>query len=145
MNVLSANMKLLVGAIVLAGATAYLAYLGASSSWQYYVLVDECVDACGELAGKRVRVNGRVAADSLKMRDDRRGADFSLTGDREVLTVVCRGTLPDNLAENIEVVVEGTLDSNGVLKGDKVLTKCASKYQAEGAAAVARRNSNRQR
>lgn len=136
MTRLSANLKLLAGIVVLTSVTAYLAYLGATSNWQYYVLVDECVDSCGQLAGKRVRVNGRVALDSLRVRDDRRLATFTLAGDREMLPVACRGPLPDNLKEDIEVVVEGTLEPSGTLRGDKVLTKCASKYQAEGKAAA---------
>ena len=36
--------------------------------------------------------------------------------------------MPDNLAEDIDVVVEGTLQANELL-GDKVITRCASKYQ----------------
>jgi cytochrome c-type biogenesis protein CcmE len=38
--------------------------------------------------------------------------------------------LPDNLVEGIDVVVEGTLEKQGRLRGEKVMTRCASKYQA---------------
>lgn len=130
------NAKLYVGAAILAGTTAYLAYLGATTSWQYYVVVDECVASAPQLTGKRIRVNGRVAPGSLIIRDDRRMAAFTLVGTDKSLGVQCRGPLPDNLRTDIEVVVEGTLLADGRLSGDKVLTKCASKYEAEGRAAA---------
>lgn len=131
------NLKLIAGATILAGTTAYLAYLGASTSWQYYVHVEECCQDAPHLVGQRVRVNGKVAADSLAIRDDRRSATFTLTGGESCLPVECKGPLPDNLKEDIEVVVEGTLSREGVLQGDKVLTKCASKYQTAAATSVA--------
>lgn len=124
------NLKLIAGATILAGTTAYLAYLGASTSWQYYVHVEECCADSDRLVGQRVRVNGKIAGQSLDIRSDRRWATFTLTGGEACLPVECRGPLPDNLKENIDVVVEGTLTRDGVLRGEKVLTKCASKYEA---------------
>ena len=53
---MSANAKLTLCAAVIAATLAYLAYLGASSSWQYYVLVDECVAQADELHGKRLLI-----------------------------------------------------------------------------------------
>jgi cytochrome c-type biogenesis protein CcmE len=44
------------------------------------------------------------------------------------LHATCRCALPDNLAENIDVVVEGMLQADEI-HGDKVITRCASKYQ----------------
>lgn len=123
--------KLVVGAGILALATAYLAYLGASTSWRYYVLVDECTQTGDALVGQRLRVSGRVAENSLVVRQDRSLATFTLEGRQSQLQVSCQGPLPDNLAEDMDVVVEGTIEQNGLLRGDKVMTRCASKYQAD--------------
>jgi cytochrome c-type biogenesis protein CcmE len=128
---MSPHAKLGLGAAIVACATCYLAFLGASTSWQYYVHVDECVQERSQFIGRRIRVSGRVAANSLKIHDNRRRAEFVLRGEKSSLEVSCKGLLPDNLAEDIDVVVEGTLDQAGHLHGDKVLTRCASKYQAE--------------
>jgi len=38
------------------------------------------------------------------------------------------GNAADNLAENMDVVVEGTLQDDGI-RGYKVITRCASKYE----------------
>lgn len=132
---MSPQSKLIVGAAVVAGATAYLAWLGASASWQYYVLVDECVRSPDTFLGQRMRVSGRVVPASLDISADRNSATFALQGDRSILQVTCQGLIPDNLAEDMEVVVEGTLSEPDCLRGDKVITRCASKYQAESAEA----------
>lgn len=124
--------KLAIGAAVLALATAYLAYLGASTSWRYYVHVDECTRSPDTFVGQRLRVSGRIGASTLVVRQDRSLATFTLHGMHSQLSVSCRGPLPDNLAEEMEVVVEGTLQSDGQLQGQKVLTRCASKYEAGG-------------
>jgi cytochrome c-type biogenesis protein CcmE len=131
---MSTHLKLAIGVTVLACATAYLAYLGASTSWRYYVLVDECFADRGRLAGQRLRVSGRVAAHSLILAEDRSTAKFELTGAQHRLSVSCPGPLPDNLAEDMDVVVEGKLHTSGRLVGDKVLTRCASKYEAASVA-----------
>lgn len=126
------SAKMAAAATVLALATAYLAYLGASTSWRYYVHVDECTQSPEMFVGQRLRVSGRVGASTLVVRPDRSLATFMLHGISSQLRVSCRGPLPDNLTEEMEVVVEGTLQSDGQLQGDKVLTRCASKYEASG-------------
>ena len=133
---MSAGVKLTIAALLVATAIGYLAFLGAASSWQYYLSVDEAVADAPHLTGKRIRVSGRVEAGSLTMVDDRRQANFELVGESQKLLATCRCALPGNLAENIDVVVEGTLQSDGIL-GRKVITRCASKYkQKETATAL---------
>ena len=129
---MSPQFKLAVAATLTACATAYLAYLGASTSWRYYLLVDECVENGEKFIGQRLRVSGRVATESLQLSDDRNSASFVLCGQQSKISVSCRGPLPDNLAEDMDVVVEGTINENGTVQGEKVLTRCASKYEATG-------------
>ncbi len=57
---------------------------------------------------------------------------FCLQGQTGTLDVVYQGPLPDNLAESMDVVVEGRCESGGRIVGDKVLTRCASKYESSG-------------
>ena len=125
--------KLILGALVLLAVTAYVAYLGASSSWQYYLTVDECAADLNQFAGRRVRVSGTVAPGSLQMGQDRKSATFLLEGSTDTLTAICDGPLPlpDNLAEGITVVVEGSVSPGGSLNAEKVLTRCASKYESQ--------------
>jgi cytochrome c-type biogenesis protein CcmE len=129
---MSVRAKLLLGATVLLGVTAYVAYLGASSSWQYYLTVDECAADLAHFTGRRVRVSGSVAAGSLQIDKDRKRGTFVLQGSTSGLTTICNGSLPlpDNLAENIAVVIEGSV-ADGSLHAEKVLTRCASKYESQ--------------
>ena len=84
------RQKTRVASLVVAVATAYMAYLGASSSWQYYMTADECLANVAEVAGRRVRVSGKIAPQTLRIAADRLGATFSLAGSR----ASCRSSAP---------------------------------------------------
>ncbi len=129
---MTATHRLCVGGIVIVLATTYLAYLGASSSWQFYLTVDELVADAASFGDSRLRISGKIAPDSLQIAPDRTQASFVLQGAISELSVKCSGPIPDNLAEEIEVVVEGRLQSAGIVQGNKVLTRCASKYSSSG-------------
>jgi cytochrome c-type biogenesis protein CcmE len=131
--VMTTTSKLLLAAVVAVGTTAYVAYSAASSSWQYYVSVDECMANDAPRQGDRIRVNGTIAKDSLQIAADRTEASFALAGTKRDLPVICPGPLPDNLHDELQVVVEGRLDESGILRGEKLLTRCASKYAARSA------------
>jgi cytochrome c-type biogenesis protein CcmE len=120
--------KVLLAAAVMIAVIGYLVFLGASSPWQYYLFVDECYTQQNQWQGKMLRVNGRVTDGSLRISPDRRSATFALEGKTHKIAVACAGPLPDNLAEGIEVVVEGKLQPDGGLQGERVITRCASKY-----------------
>lgn len=122
------SIKLTIGGLVVAGVTVYMAYVGAAASWQYYLTVDECAANAAKFVGSRVRVSGKIAADSLAITADRRQATFKLQGQTGKFDVRCQGLLPENLAEDMDVVVEGRLERADLLRGEKVLTRCASKY-----------------
>jgi cytochrome c-type biogenesis protein CcmE len=124
------SRKLAIGALIVTGMTVYLAYLGAASSWQYYLTVDECLGDLNHLGQARIRVSGKIVPHSLEIAENRKHAQFALEGTAGDLKVTCAGSLPDNLAERLDVVVEGRLDKSGILRGEKVLTRCASKYKS---------------
>ncbi len=126
----NAERKLAFAAIVVTCVIGYMAFVGGSTTWQYYLSVEECLAGSPSLLGKRIRVNGTVIPDSLSIAEGRKSATFRLEGTEQNLSVVCSGPLPDNLAEGMQVVVEGELQRAGWLRGEHVLTRCASKYQA---------------
>jgi cytochrome c-type biogenesis protein CcmE len=128
---MTARRKLAIGSVVLTGLTAYVAYLGAAASWQYYLTVDECLAGAGSLGQNRVRVSGGVAPGSLRIAPDRRQAHFSMEGTERNLHVTRKGPLPDNLAEGAEVIAEGRFDDMGTLQADKLITRCAGKYRSQ--------------
>jgi cytochrome c-type biogenesis protein CcmE len=136
-NRMSTAVKLGIAACIVTCVTAYMAYLGTTTSWKYYLTVDECLADAPELMKHRMRVNGKIVVGSLNIATSRQQATFKMCGTGRELPVSCVGPLPDNLAEDMDVVVEGRLDESGHLLGDKVLTKCASKYAPEARTAAA--------
>lgn len=128
---MSTAVKLGIAACIVAAVTIYMAYLGTTTSWKYYLTVDECLADAPALIKQPMRVNGKIVVGSLEIAPSRQQATFKLCGSSRELPVSCVGPLPDNLAEDMDVVVEGRLDDAGQLIGDKVLTKCASKYATE--------------
>jgi len=139
MAAISTGRKLAIAGLVIAGATAYMAYLGASSSWQYYMTVRECVENAREVGGRRIRVSGTILPGSLVVAPDRQEARFTLGEAGRSLPVVCTGQLPDDLspAKAMEVVVEGRMEGDCQFRGDKLITRCASKYNARKKEATA--------
>lgn len=128
---MTTTVKLGIAGCIVAGVTAYMAYQGTATSWKYYLTVDECQADIAALIHQRVRVNGKVAVGSLAISEHGKRATFQMQGTKHQLPVICNGSLPDNLAEDMDVVVEGRLDKTGVLQGENVLTRCASKYESE--------------
>ena len=129
--------RLLLCAVVISASIAYAVYLGASSSWQYYLQVDEFVAQVDQFRGKRLRLSGRVAIGSLQASSEHREANFVLEGSQHKLPVSYRGSLPDNLAEGRDVVVEGSLAGDGHFQCETVITRCASKYASKEASNAA--------
>lgn len=123
--------KLGIAAFVIAGVTAYMAYIGSASGWTYFLTVEECLSRAPALVNQPIRVSGKIVSGSLQIAPSRDRATFRIGQASDELPVSCTGTLPDNLREGSEVVVEGTLDDSGTLCGTKVLTRCASKYASE--------------
>ncbi len=126
-----ADMRFVAGSIVIIGAIIYVAFVGVSSNWSYYVTVDECAAGIEELRGCRLRVSGKVAEDSLVISADRGTASFDLVGRTGRMPVRCRNSVPDSLEEGREVVVEGRLTTEDVIEAEQVLTRCASKYESQ--------------
>ena len=132
---MATGIKLAIGGLIVTFVTGYMAYQGAATSWQYYLTVDECNADFARLGDSRLRVHGQVAQGSLHIAPNRGSAEFQLAGQRTSLNVITQGPIPDNLKEQIEVVVEGRLKDSATLAGERVLTKCASKYQSQDGAA----------
>ncbi len=97
---MSTTVKLGIAACIVAGVTAYMAYVGTTASWQYYLTVDECLADAPALVNQRIRVNGKVVVGSLEIAAGRQQATFKICESDHELSVSCAGPLPDNLAED---------------------------------------------
>ncbi|MEX0777333.1 MAG: cytochrome c maturation protein CcmE [Phycisphaeraceae bacterium] len=124
------KVKMLIAGAVLVGTLTYLAYSGVAKGWVYYVDVDQYVTDAS-IQTSRVRLCGRVAEEGLESHPAKLIAHFILLGNEHELAVSYRGVIPDLFKAGADVVIEGAKGDDGVFHADVLLTKCASKYQAE--------------
>lgn len=123
--------KFIIGIVVIGGALGYLIYNAMQSSWAYYIKVDEFAAKKTLAQDRTFRIAGIVEKETISRNLQKIQLTFKLKGEHTSLPVSYTGTVPDNFAEDREVVVEGRLDTNGVFQAKKLLTKCESKYKAK--------------
>ena len=124
-------VKTLVGIVVIGGGIAYFMYHTMQSSWSYYYSVDEFSAHVATVKDASVRIAGRVKQGSVARDLQKMQLTFTLAGSKNEVPVSYEGAIPDNFAEDIEVVVEGRLDIAGAFQADRLMTKCESKYKAK--------------
>lgn len=126
------KVRFLVGSLLIVGAIGYLITMGISNTSQYFFTVDELMSQKVSYAGAGLKVKGNVVNGSIQ-RDpnDYLNVNFSIEENDASLKVAYQGVTPDMFIDGGEVVVEGTLDKNGVFHANTLLTSCPSKYEAE--------------
>jgi cytochrome c-type biogenesis protein CcmE len=88
----------------------------------------------GAKPGDRVKVGGAVVAGSWNKQSNpmkftiKEETDTSGTG--PTLKVVYSGTAPNTFGDGVVAIVTGTLDNNGVIQANEMITKCPSKYSS---------------
>jgi cytochrome c-type biogenesis protein CcmE len=124
-------VKILVGIFVIGGGLGYFIFQAMQSSWSYYYSVDEFSANESSVMDHSLRIAGRVKSGSVARNLQAMSLSFVLAGSKTEVPVIYKGTVPDNFAEDIDVVVEGRLDVDGTFKADMLLTRCESKYKAK--------------
>jgi len=123
--------KILIGIIVIGGGLGYFTYQAMLSSWSYYYSVDEFNANISDMNNYSLRIAGRVKPGSVNRNLQKMNLAFTLAGAKTEIPVLYEGTVPENFAEDIEVVVEGRLDTDKSFKAKTLMTKCESKYKAK--------------
>ena len=123
--------KLIIGILVIGGGIGYFMVQAIQSSWSYYYSVDEFADGSEAVKNSSLRLAGRVKTGSVSRDMKNMQLSFVLEGAENHLPVQYVGVVPDNFAENIEVVVEGRLDPSGTFEAHMLMTRCESKYKAK--------------
>lgn len=120
--------KFLVGSFVVLGAITYLVYAGIKETSVYYLTVSE-VSAIAK-PGEDFRMEGKVVAGTIKVDDNSMGARFKITDSKKDIPIRFKGIIPDMFQDDIDVVVQGMLDTEGVFNAHTLLTSCPSRYEA---------------
>ncbi len=128
------RVKMFGAGAALAIAVGFLAVAGIQEGWVYYLQVDQFLES-PEHHDKRVRLHGSVGDANFASRAVDLTASFDLLGETGRIRVDYHGVVPDLFKIDVDVVVEGQLNEDGVFQADTLMTKCASKYEtAEGEA-----------
>jgi cytochrome c-type biogenesis protein CcmE len=124
-------VRIIVGVVLIGGALSYFVYQTMQSSWAYYYSVDDFAAHKAAVANNSLRIAGRVGKGSVQQDSAQMLTTFTLAGSETVLPVSYVGVVPDNFAEDVEVVVEGQYTTDSVFEATKLMTRCESKYKAK--------------
>jgi cytochrome c-type biogenesis protein CcmE len=127
------RILLAVGVSVCALLGLFWASRGAGA--EYYKHVDEAQASADRLVGKRVRVHGSVVPGTLVHPAGTLDYRFTLESKapraHATLPVRFHGIAPDLFKEGAEVIAAGVLEADGMLKSERIETKCPSKYETQ--------------
>jgi cytochrome c-type biogenesis protein CcmE len=129
--------------VVLVAAFVGLLWTTLSEGTEYYKHVDEVMVDPAAWYGKKLQVHGHVVDGSIMRKRDTLDYRFQIQNNGKVLEARYSGIVPDTFKDGSEVVVKGSLRSDGFhVEPNGVMAKCPSKYEASATPAGARSVSN---
>jgi len=130
---MGSRLRLILVSLAIIGSVGYLILSGVKQTGLHYMTVSELARAEKPPEQGGFRLDGRVAIGSVRYDQKTPHLLFQMTDGDEMIGVVYHGLMPDAFGEGREVVVEGTFDAQArTLSATKLVTKCPSKYEAEG-------------
>lgn len=130
------NGRFMVGLVGVAAVVTYLIWTGVSETMVYYltpVELMERVEADPTFHDVGVKVGGQVVPGSYRRVEGELLHVFTvhdLADESATFVVEYRDALPDTFTDEVEVVLEGKLRTDGVFEATTLLTKCGSRYEA---------------
>ena len=125
--------KFLLGATLIVGSVSYLMATGIKETGQYFLTPSELatkLSADSSLRNMGLKVGARVVHGTIRRDVGAQTISFDMTDGKQAYPVIYRGLAPDTFTDDVDVVVEGRLQADGVFHASTLLAKCASKYEA---------------
>jgi cytochrome c-type biogenesis protein CcmE len=127
--------KILLTVVVSAVAVSGVLWASLGQGAEYYKHVDEARASQARLMGKRLRVHGHVVNGTLVHQAGTLDYHFTLESkaprEHATMNVDFHGIPPDLFKPGAEVVAAGVLGTDGMLRSDRIETKCPSKYETQ--------------
>ena len=121
----------LVSALLVAtAALGFIAYGNLGDNLVYYWEPTDLVEQGDNAYGKSVRLGGFVKKESVEWNEDEKFLKFTVSDNKNTVTVHFTGVYPEMFREGIGVVVEGSLSKSGVFEADRVMVKHSNEYKA---------------
>ncbi len=130
---MKARTKFLAGASLIAVTVGYLMASGIKDAGVYFLTPTELaarVQADPSFYGVGLRMGARVVTGTIDRDVASQTIRFSVTDGQRTYPVVYRGIAPDTFTDDVDVVVEGRLGSDGVFQATTLTAKCGSKYES---------------
>jgi cytochrome c-type biogenesis protein CcmE len=128
--------RFMVGLVGVAAVVSYLIWTGVSETMVYYLTPIELmtkVEADPTFHDVGVKVGGQVVRGTYQRVEGELLHTFTvrdLADESVTFPVEYRNALPGTFTDEVEVVLEGRLRSDGVFEATTLLTKCGSRYEA---------------
>jgi cytochrome c-type biogenesis protein CcmE len=127
--------RILITVVVSGSAISGLLWASLGEGAEYYKHVDEALSSQARLAGKRLRVHGTVVPASLVHQAGTLDYHFVMESkppqQHATMAVDFHGIPPDLFKPGAEVIAAGVLGKDGMLRSDRIETKCPSKYESQ--------------
>ncbi|MEL6345818.1 MAG: cytochrome c maturation protein CcmE [Myxococcota bacterium] len=121
---------MMVALMVCVGAIGTIASGSLGKNIVYYLTPSELVAKGDDAIGANIRLAGVVVADSKEWNEESRELTFEVSDPESTVKVYNIGAPPQMFREGIGVVVEGTMDRDGVFRSEKLMVKHSNEYKA---------------
>ncbi len=133
---MQAGRKFFVGAALFVGSVGFMIAEGVKQTGVYFLTPAELAakTAADSTFVENVgfKLGAKVVPGSVRRDRAARRIDFQVSDGIKTYPVTYLGLVPDTFtdADDIEVIVEGRLNRDGVIRATEVLAKCGSRYEA---------------
>ena len=133
---MQAGRKFIVGAALIVGSVGFMIAEGVKQTGVYFLTPAElAAQAAADttfVENVGFKLGAKVVPGSVRRDPNARRIDFEVSDGIKTYPVTYQGLVPDTFtdANDIEVVVEGRLNRDGVIRATDVLAKCGSRYEA---------------
>ena len=134
---MGARSKFVLGTVLVTATVGYLMATGIKDTGMYFVTPSELasrVAADPSFRNVGVKMGARVVHGSIQRDVASQTITFQVTDGQQTYGVTYRGLAPDTFTDDVDVVVEGRLMSDGTFRATTLLPKCGSRYEAVPAA-----------
>ena len=127
------SLRLILITFVVIGSVAWLILSGVKQTGLQYLSVTELAQLQAPPKSGGFRLDGKVAAGTVQYDQKAPRLTFAMTDGTESIGVVYDGLMPDAVGDGGGGGVGGVdRHSDKTLHASKLVTKCPSKYEAEG-------------
>lgn len=130
---MKAGTKFIIGGVLVLGTVGYLMATGIKETGVYYLTPSELatrVQNDRSFYNVGVKMGARVVKGSIARDVATQTITFRATDGQNTWPVTYRGLAPDTFTDEVDVVVEGRLQPDGVFHATTLLAKCGSRYEA---------------